>query len=49
VVEQAEVLKHDPDATTQGRHRIARERSHIVAELGNQASRRLHRQKQKAQ
>ena len=49
MVEQAKILEHDADAAPQRRHRVARQRRHVVTELGDQAARRLERQEQQPQ
>ena len=49
MVEQAEILEHDADAAAQSRHRVARQRRDVMAELGDQPARRLERQEQQAQ
>ena len=49
MVEQAKILEHDADAAPQRRHRVLRQCRDVVAELGDQAARRLERQEQQPQ
>jgi hypothetical protein len=49
VVEQAEILEHQPDATAQRGQRILGQDGDVVAEHRDQAARRLERHEQEAQ
>src|SRR5581483_8353845 len=49
MVEQAEVLKHDADAAAKRGQCVLVQRRHVVAELGDQSTRRLEREEQKPQ